>query len=309
MKRQLAVAAALTLFGAATAESGDFGVRLLGGYSFATSSRSYGVDAMTAGAYYASPSEGMTAFGEVLYDFGSGIAVGIGTGSLLGFDEGGRSSTRTGGDYLTSKASLKFESRPLAASLYLQRSLWKRMSLHIGAGIGWAGASNMDEWSETDEMAGTTRWRDEYMQNDTYGHGILYRGVVGVEYPLGWSLSVFVSGVFTAARWGIEERAVSGSSWRHSPTEDVYQVYTEIITYTSEAPPRGRATTTVTDNRVSGTGQVVTVSVSPSGYSRTATTYESYVLTGSRTESYRQARRFFHSESPISVLAGVAWYF
>lgn len=288
-----------------------FGVRGLFGYSFAITGERYGDDVSTTSSYLAPDSQGVAYMGEILYRKGENLEVGLGLFNPFGFNDSDESDSFQGGTALSNKATLKFRSIPVVASIYIKHPIMKKTKLLLGWGMGYAFGGNLEETNSglTDYGAGRFFTR-ESRKIDKYSGGTVLRSSIGAEYEFGPSISFFVAGALSVHQSVIKQRetTVSGVS-SNLPFSDYTYETIETIRYQHGPAPRGPASSTTIDNRVAGTGELIFITESPGNYMRQVNTYVNGILTDIRIEETSTQQRFFRRSAPFSVVTGITYYF
>ena len=288
-----------------------FGVRGLLGYSFATSSERFGNDVSTTSTYLVPASQGFAYMGEVLFRETENLEYGLGLFNPFGFKDSRESSSDVGGVASSNKATVKFQSIPVVASIYIKHPLMKKMKILLGWGMGYAFGGDLEETnSELTDYGGGRFFTRESRRIDKYSGGAVLRNSIGAEYEFGPSISFFVAGALSLHKSFIKERetTVSGVS-SNLPFSDYTYETIHTIRYQYDPVPRGPTSSTTIDNRAAGTGELISIAESPGYYMRQVSTYVNGILIDIRVEEKSTQQNFFRRSVPFSVVTGITYYF
>ncbi len=236
-----------------------FGLRVGGGYAGGLGGESYGRNVSTGGGYLVSPGAGLAYSIEPLFALNDRIEFGLGFFSS-GFSASGSSSyTSNPGNNVTQDSSTyAFSTVPIIASVYIKQPVWKKLSLVLGFGAGYATGGDMVQTSDqTSTSGGSPSGTDNSISIISVDGGVAYRAALGAEYSFGKNLSVFGGFSFLGANYPISKSVSTDVQKDSSGNATSDTSYT--TTYTADAPKKKETPTSSTTNTVSFSGGVYEV--------------------------------------------------
>lgn len=231
--------------------------------------------------------------GQLLFGLTDDVEASLGVFSPIGYETSGSGTYSTGN--VNSTYDFKYEAKasgmPIMLGLRYHMPTPYKFGFFGGVGLGWF-TGGEETSSRSDNYAPASTSNDYTSKNSTtYGGGVAYRSELGAEYKLTRSFSLELCGAVLLVP--MTPSLYTGTSVNTSQAGAPRGTSTYRTTYKDNPTKPRPSTSTSVDNRVSGTGTVVTTI--DSGYRRTV--YTDHYVSG----SYQYADYDFSTESPITT--------
>lgn len=286
-----------------------WGLRGLVGYGAGLTGNSYGVQANQETPYVSHMGQDMAYSGEVLYAFSPSLEVGLGLFSPLGANTTSSSNwTQQVGDrHYHDETSYQFSSTPIIASLYFRQPVLRDWSVMAGLGAGWATGGEGVATSRWSYDGGSSASGTNIIKDNMAGD-IAYRGLLGLEYALNPSFSLFGGLSALGANFAYESSVKSTTSNEGG----VARSSSTTTRYVEKVPdkctfPLAHSTSHMDS---AGNGTVVTVTDEGCRVTTLTQTYRSHTLTAEDTNmSQSYPRGVSQSITQLSLHLGVSFRF
>lgn len=269
---------------AGSANAAGFGVRGQAGYAGSLSGQSYGSNVSSGGSYASSIGSGLAYALEGLYSMNANLEFGLGV-HPIGTDvkETSTYTNAVAGTVSRNDSTLKFSTMPVIATAYLKAPVAGKLDLFAGFGLGYAMGGDLVTSDGTfNSVGGVSAGTTSRTSTSTMDGTVAYRAVLGAEYPLTKSFSIFGALGTVAADFSPSKAVTTQSNTNGAGA--VTSTNHTTITYQAAAPAKSSTpTSSYTDNRVGGTGTTVSNSNDGVTNSTNTATFVSFTQTRSDT--------------------------